>query len=148
MSRKGNRWIRSTTCVPSGKRRYASEYDAGRDLRRIAEVSAKEGKDHFPREAYDCEHCAGWHLTSTPYRAPLPQQLSRPSRPGSRQRRRRWRAALTLELLARTPHCQVQAPGCAGRAVAITPLAAPDLRNPGAWVTTCDSCRTTTQQED
>lgn len=145
MSAKKRGWIRSTRCEASGKRRYASEYDAGRDLRRIREVSAKEGKNHFPREAYDCEHCGGWHLTSSPHPTPRPAQAGRTSRPGSRQRRRQWRAALTLELLDRCPECQIHAPGCESRAVDIVPLAAPDLRNPAAWVTACTPCRDAAQ---
>ncbi|MFC9085303.1 hypothetical protein [Nocardiopsis dassonvillei] len=146
MTLRGNR-VRTTTCPRTGKRRYNREYDATRELRRIHAQLAREGK-RAPREAYECPECDGWHLTSSKRRAPLVDAQEPTNRPGSRERRRRWRAALTFELLLRCPTCQVAAPDCTGRAVDIVPLDQPDLRNPGAWVTACGPCRDATLTQE
>lgn len=43
----------------SGKRRYRDKREADRALHRLAASERQE----VPCRAYECPHCAGWHLT-------------------------------------------------------------------------------------
>lgn len=80
INRKGRR--NHALCPTTGKRRFRDRHDAGLELRRLShQRSSLDAQSivHGIRvvRAYRCEHCAGWHLTSQPGRARVPQHEPR-----------------------------------------------------------------------
>jgi hypothetical protein len=57
--RKKRQFARKRTC--SGKVRYRDAAEAHASLHRQANYSTR---DKIPVRAYECDECAGWHVTS------------------------------------------------------------------------------------
>lgn len=58
---------RDRTSCPTHKVRYRSETEANENLTKILAVRLEQARDRPPeRQAYLCEFCDGWHLSSRP----------------------------------------------------------------------------------
>ena len=55
---------KSRTCRATKKRRYRDHQEA---VRAVQSFQAKSTRDRVPTDAYPCDACGGWHITSTPW---------------------------------------------------------------------------------
>lgn len=139
---------------PSGKRRWHDHEEATEQINRLAGRAERQGKPYQPGRAYECNLCAGWHVTAQPLqrasmergtplkRTRMTRRPTYPTRRGGKPIRQRSakrqqvmaaeRVPFVLDVLARRPWCEAKLPWvCTGRSTDVNEL----MR--GIWRTDC-----------